>query len=205
MSQSYLKIIAGCNGAGKSTYSEAYVSDLVPFDFDKRYLENYNTLIDTEFRGDMANNMTILQFEDAIELAFERRESFCYETNFSESPIIWAQKAKALGYRVELIFFCLNTIDIAHTRVLYRTQDNGHFVPDEVIRERWKNGYKNLNLFFSFFDYVLLVDNSLEDALPCALFELEKDNENSFILRKFDEEIPDYAKRRFPALFELLQ
>ena len=204
MQKPYLKIIAGCNGAGKSTYSEAYVSDLVPFDFDKRYIENYNKLIDSEFRDVMANNMTNGEFITAIETAFTEKQSFCYETNFSESPLLWAKKAKENGYRLELIFFCLDTIEMAKTRVLYRTQNAGHYVQDQVVAERWKSGYKNMNLYFSFFDYVLIVDNSLENDLPKDLYELEKDNENRFILRKFEKEIPEYAFRRFPDIYKLL-
>lgn len=204
MQKPYLKIIAGCNGAGKSTYSEAYVSDLIPFDFDKKYIENYNSLLDSDFRDVMANNITNNQFINDIELAFSQKSSFCYETNFSESPLFWAQKAKDLGYRLELVFFCLDTIEIAKTRVLYRTQNDGHYVADDVIKERWRNGYKNLNLFFSFFDYVLLVDNSIEDSLPKELFELEKNSDNCFILRKYEGSIPEYAFRRFPEIFKML-
>ena len=38
-----LIIIAGCNGAGKSTFAASFLPDgLISFDYDKLYLEYYN-------------------------------------------------------------------------------------------------------------------------------------------------------------------
>lgn len=204
MQRPNLIIIAGCNGAGKSTYSESFTDNIIPFDFDKKYLENYSSLFDSELRDVIANNMTSSQFTDQINYAFENNLSFCYETNFNQSPLAWAQKAKDLGYKLELIFFCLDSLEIAKKRVQYRTENNGHFVPDTVIFDRWKEGYKNLNLHFSFFDYVLLVDNSSENEYISRLFELEKVDSDSFTLRLFRDKLPEYAKRRFPEIFNLI-
>lgn len=204
MQRPNLIIIAGCNGAGKSTYSESFIENITPFDFDRRFIENYSSLYDSELRDVIANNMTSDQFTDQINHAFKNKMSFCYETNFNQSPLIWAQKAKDLGYKLELIFFCLDNLEIAQKRVQYRTENNGHFVPDNVIFDRWKAGYKNLNLHFSFFDYILLVDNSSENELPTELFELEKVEGDSFALRLFCHELPEYAKRRFPEIFDLI-
>ena len=111
MQQPNLIIIAGCNGAGKSTYSESYVKGLIPFDFDKKFIENYSSLKDSELRDVIANNMTSEQYINSIESAFIAKESFCYETNFNNQPLIWATKAKKLGYRIELLFFCLDNIE----------------------------------------------------------------------------------------------
>lgn len=205
MQQPNLIIIAGCNGAGKSTYSESYVNNIIPFDFDKKFMENYSSLIDSELREVIANNITSDQYINSIETAFNQSESFCYETNFNNQPLVWAKKAKDLGYRLELLFFCLDSIESAKKRVKYRTENKGHFVPDDVIFDRWKEGYKNLNLHFSFFDYILIIDNSKEDTVPTELFELEKDELGKFSFRLFCDEIPEYSKRRFPEIFNLLK
>ena len=205
MQQPNLIIIAGCNGAGKSTYSESYVKGLIPFDFDKKFIENYSSLKDSELRDVIANNMTSEQYINSIESAFIAKESFCYETNFNNQPLIWATKAKKLGYRIELLFFCLDNIESAKKRVQYRTENKGHFVPEHIILERWKEGYKNLNRHFSFFDYILLIDNSSEESTPIALFELEKNESKKFIFRLFSDKIPEYSKRRFPKIFNLLK
>ena len=46
-----LIIIAGCNGAGKSTFAPSLLPDgLTSFDYDKRFIENYQSLPDSELR-----------------------------------------------------------------------------------------------------------------------------------------------------------
>lgn len=204
MQEPHLVIIAGCNGAGKSTYSKSFTDINIPFDYDKQFLKNYESLLDSDIRDVMASNLTINQFTDQIEHAFETKTSFCYETNFHENPLVWAIKAKELGYHVDLIFFCLSSLEIAERRVAYRTKNNGHFVSNQTIKQRWKLGYKNANLYYSFFDYVLFLDNSMDYEKPNYLFEITKINEDSIELRKFVSELPEYAKIRFPAIFELI-
>ena len=58
MQQPHLIIIAGCNGAGKSTYSQSLVETVIPFDYDKRFLEIYNHLPDSELREEFAINLS---------------------------------------------------------------------------------------------------------------------------------------------------
>lgn len=204
MQKPHLIIIAGCNGAGKSTYSKALVNSIVPFDYDKQFLNNYISLLDSDIRDVMASNLTINQFTDQINTAFETKKSFCYETNFHENPLLWATKAKELGYQVDLIFFCLASLEIAETRVNYRTKNKGHFVSNQIIKERWKLGYKNVNLYYSFFDYVLFLDNSIDYSFPSELFEIIKKEENELEYRKFIGDLPKYVKTRFPVIFDLI-
>jgi len=130
----HLTIIAGCNGAGKSTYSQSFTDGTIPFDYDKQFLKNYESLFDSDIRDVMASNLTINQFTEQIEHAFQTNQSFCYETNFHENPLFWANKAKELGYQVDLIFFCLDSIEIAEKRVYYRTKNLGHFVSVQTIK-----------------------------------------------------------------------
>lgn len=204
MQKPHLIIIAGCNGAGKSTYSKALVNSIIPFDYDKQFLKNYESLFDSDIRDVMASNLTINEFTEQIEYAFKTNQSFCYETNFHENPLFWAKKAKELGYQVDLIFFCLESIEIAEKRVLYRTNKKGHFVSNQTIKNRWKLGYKNVNLNYSFFDYVLFLDNSIDYSFPTELFEINKKDENEIELRKFVTDLPAYSKTRFPAIFDLI-
>ena len=66
MQQPCLKIIAGCNGAGKSTYSKLFSEDTVPFDYDKRFLERYRSMPDSELREQIAINKTSISSNIAI-------------------------------------------------------------------------------------------------------------------------------------------
>ncbi len=47
-----LIIIAGCNGAGKSTFALSFLPEgMTSFDYDRLFLENYNSLPDSELRN----------------------------------------------------------------------------------------------------------------------------------------------------------
>jgi adenylate kinase family enzyme len=56
MQQPYLRIFAGCNGSGKSTYSYILSPNVIPFDYDKRFLAHYNSMRDSELREEIAKN-----------------------------------------------------------------------------------------------------------------------------------------------------
>ncbi|MEA3443121.1 MAG: hypothetical protein U9R19_00185, partial [Bacteroidota bacterium] len=88
-----LIIIAGCNGAGKSTFANSFLPpDISSFDYDKLFLENYNSLPDSEFREKFAKDKTTNEFEKAVLSSLNQNKDFCYETNFDIHPIYWAEK-----------------------------------------------------------------------------------------------------------------
>jgi len=50
-----LTIIAGCNGAGKSAFATSFLPEgLTSFDYDRVFLEIYNSLPDSELREQFA-------------------------------------------------------------------------------------------------------------------------------------------------------
>lgn len=206
MPKPYLIIVAGCNGAGKSTFSKTYVEDgFIPFDTDKRFLENYRSLQNIDIGDTMAHNMTTKEFESSIEGAFSNGENFCYETNFNIHPVYWAEKAKSHGYHLELHFFCLNSRVLAQSRVALRAKNNGHFVDRDTVIDRWKEGYKNLNLHFGLFDRVLLIDNSSAKKQPKNLFSLIKKENGKYDVEIYTWYIPKYARRRYPEIYKIIR
>ena len=205
MQQPSLRIIAGCNGAGKSTYSKLFSEDVLPFDYDKRYLERYRSLPDSELREEIAKNLTSDEFTTELENALRSEKSFSFETNLMLPYPEWIiSKAKQLGYSLEMYFFCLSSEKLARERVDIRVKNNGHYVDDLTIKVKWKEGYKNINSHYTDFDYLLFVDNSQEKS-PTLLFEMERLKENLYILRKYCDELPEYTERRLPAIFDLLK
>jgi len=200
-----LVIVAGCNGSGKSTYSKFLVEDgIIPFDYDLRFKFHYESLPDSEFREQFAKNKTTIELESSIEFSFKNQKTFCFETNLLDFPINWVDRAKNLGFRIVIFFFCLESIALAKRRVLIRTKNNGHFVENDVIESKWKAGYKNINLYYQLADLVVFIDNTKEDS-PTVLFELVKESDFRFVIEKHVEEIPDYTERRLPSIFRLLQ
>lgn len=196
-----LIIIAGCNGAGKSTFASSFLPEgLTSFDYDRLFLENYNSLPDSELREKFARDKTTKDFENAVEKSLSNNTDFCYETNFDSIPLFWPKKFKENKYTVNLIFFCLENQDIAKHRIQVRTEFKGHFVDDDTINFKWKAGYKNVNLHFRFFDNILIVDNSKQNDVYENILQIEKDE-----LVLMTENIPNYFKYRFPEIYKLIK
>lgn len=204
MQQPHLIIIAGCNGAGKSTYSQTIVDPILPFDYDKRFLEIESSLPDSELKEEFAKNQTTNELTSLIEKAFENKKSFCFETNLHIFPSNWILKAKESGFIIDMHFFCLENIELAKKRVEIRSKNNGHYVSDEIIDYKWREGYKNLNNHFAEFDYISFIDNSNE-KIPQFMFELEKITNEEFNLTKLIKVLPNYIERRLPAIFQYLK
>jgi len=191
-----LVIIAGCNGAGKSTFSTSFLPEgQISFDYDKLFIENYNKLPDSELRQKFARDQTTAEFEKSVEEALKNKSDFCYETNFDAYPVYWAEKFRNEGFSTNLIFFCLENQGIARHRVQVRTEFKGHFVDDTTIDLKWKAGYKNLNLHFAFFDNILIVDNSTNNQVYSNILQIE--NGHPVLMT---DSLPDYFPRRLPEI-----
>lgn len=196
-----LIVIAGCNGAGKSTFASSFLPDgLTSFDFDKLYLEHYNILPDSELRDKFARDKTRNDFKETINRAITNKTDFCYETNFDSYPLYWPEKFKKQGYVLNLIFFCLDNQEIARHRVEERTEFKGHYVDSQTIDIKWKEGYKNLNEHYSYFDNILLVDNSESKNVYSNLLQIEQ---GEFVL--MTEKLPYYFKRRLPNIYKSIE
>ncbi len=194
-----LIIIAGCNGAGKSTFSPSFLPEnLTSFDYDKTYIENYDSLPDSELRDTFARDQTTKDFEIAIKNAIESNSNFCYETNFDTHPIYWAEKFKEKGYRLNLIFFCLENREIAEHRIQVRTEFKGHFVDNKTIDTKWKAGYKNVNLHYKIFDNILFVDNSKQNEIYINILQIEEGQ-----IELMTETLPAYFETRLPEIYRL--
>lgn len=204
MQQPYLRIFAGCNGSGKSTYSPVLSPEAIPFDYDKRFLAHYNSMRDSELREEIAKNITSEEFLSEFNKSLAGKKSFSFETNLYPFPVELISKAKKQGFRLEMYFFCLESLELAKARVEIRAQNNGHDVDEQTILVKWKEGYKNINLYYNNFDYLVFIDNSLHQN-PTLMFEMEKTSEDTFILSIVQKKLPEYTKRRLPAIFDLLK
>ena len=93
-----LIIIAGCNGAGKSTFASSFLPEgLTSFDYDRLFSENYNSFPDSELREQFARNQTTQDFESSIKKAISKKADYCYETNFDSHPL-----NSTLDFRLEI-------------------------------------------------------------------------------------------------------
>ena len=155
-----LYIIAGCNGAGKTTASYAVLpemlecTDFVNADEIARGLSPFNPQsVSIEAGRLMRKRMEMLMSSNA-DFAFETTLA----TRYYARLIRQAQEA---GYFVSLLFFWLPTPDQAVERVAHRVAEGGHNVPPEVVRRRYYRGLRYLtSLYTPICDYWVIYDNS---------------------------------------------
>ena len=195
-----LYVIAGCNGSGKSSFSNALTpKNTLPYDYDLVFLSKFKSLIDTELRDRMAHNLSMEDLKLNIETAINGRLNFCYETNFNSTPLYWPKIFKQADYRIELAFFCLDSIEKAKERVRIRVENGGHFVPDAEIEDRYKLGFQNLNEHWVFFDSIHLFETSKYNSPPKHLLTIEQ---NKVIVL---DDFPDYLDVLTPSIANRLK
>ena len=93
---------------------------------------------------------------------FERNEDFGIETTLSTRSLRKTIRlAQARGYFVTVLYFWLNSPELAIERVRARVSTGGHGIPEDVIRRRY---YMGLRYFFEDYrdlaDRWILADNS---------------------------------------------
>jgi predicted ABC-type ATPase len=154
-----LYIIAGCNGAGKTTASFTILPEILnckefvnadeiakglsPFQPEKVSFE--------------AGRIMLTRIRELINL----KQDFAFETTLStKSYLPLIDEAKAKGFEVVLFFLYLESIALAKQRVAFRVTKGGHFIPDDVIERRYERGLANLKLFLRKVDSWTVANNS---------------------------------------------
>ncbi len=155
-----LYIISGCNGSGKTTASYTILPEIldctefVNADEIAKGLSPFNP----ESTAIQAGRLMLSRINELLNSG----KNFAFETTLStKSYVKFIEKAQENGYSVSLLFFWLNSHELAIKRVKTRVQEGGHDIPIDVIRRRYDNGLKNFfNLYQSILDDWMLFDNS---------------------------------------------
>ncbi|MFZ4544779.1 MAG: zeta toxin family protein [Saprospiraceae bacterium] len=193
MTKRNLYIIAGCNGAGKTTASFTILPDLL----DCKEFVNADEIARglSPFQPEKVSIEAGRIMLNRIRELLAAKENFAIETTLAtkiyKSKIIDAQRR---GYIVNLLFFWLESIDLAKERVKTRVRDGGHHIPDDIIERRYVNGIANLfKIYLPIADNVMIFNNSETDIELLAVKLLQKDlsifNESKFFeLQKLKDE-----------------
>ena len=72
------------------------------------------------------------------------------------------QKAKKLGYIVELHYVGVDSVDIAKSRVLDRVSKGGHGIPEKDIEKRYYESLRKLPCILKDCDLAVFYDNTEE-------------------------------------------
>lgn len=147
-------IIAGPNGAGKTTFALKYLPDIGGC----RNFVNADLIaagmspLAPETERVAAGRAFLSEIERYIKL----RQDFGFETTLAGLTYRrLIRRLKADGWRVELIYLALPSIEMAKLRVAERVAHGGHDIPVPDIERRFVRSLNNL-----FDEYVSLVDRT---------------------------------------------
>ncbi len=181
-----LWLLAGGNGAGKSTFYQQFLksrglafvnADLLAQQLDPQQPEK-------------------VSYEAAIlvgklrQQLLENGENFCFETVFSHpSKIDFMAQAKALGYEVTLIYIHLVNTELNQARVSQRVASGGHDVPADKIISRIPRTMKNIRDALPLSDIARFYDNSSLHRPFQSIAEIRRGN-----LQTFCDPLPQWAR-----------
>jgi predicted ABC-type ATPase len=158
-----LVVIAGSNGAGKTTFYETYLERLpLPFVNADRIAKS----IAPDDPAPVAYEAAQIADQARRSLLAERR-SFIMETVFSDpegDKIAFLREAADAGYAVILLFIGIDGPDLSVLRVQQRAAEGGHDVPVDKLVSRFPRTLENLTRALTFAQLVLILDNSTTDT-----------------------------------------
>ena len=168
MSDPRLYILAGSNGAGKTTFATQFLPryagtvEFINADLIARGISPF----DPDPAAMTAGRIALARFD---ELA-RNKQSFAIETTLSGR--VYAQRIALLqqaGYQIHLFFLWIPNTSLALRRIRQRVRQGGHNVPAGVVRRRYGRTLQNLvHVYWPMADFVQLVDNSGEKPRPIA-------------------------------------
>jgi predicted ABC-type ATPase len=136
-------LIAGCNGAGKTTFAKEFLPTEVKC---LRFL-NADELargispLKPSAGAVRAARLLLAQVDECL----RHRETFALESTLSGKTYIRLfQRARRLGYEIELHYLWLASPAQAVARVRQRVRMGGHHVPAADIRRRFKRSLEHL-------------------------------------------------------------
>ena len=159
MEKPNLYIISGCNGAGKTTASltilpeilncsefvnaDAIAAGLSPFHPENVAIEAGKLML------------------KRIDFLIKSKKDFALETTLSSKNHFQTIKnAQEQGFEITLLFFWLNSVELAKERVKIRVSKGGHDIPPEVIARRYERGLGNLDKYCALCNDWFVYDNS---------------------------------------------
>jgi predicted ABC-type ATPase len=170
-----LYIIAGCNGAGKTTASFNILPEIL---LCKEYV-NANEIargispFQPEKVAIEAGRIMLKRIDELL----GNKESFAFETTLATKSFeILIYKAQEKGYFVNLIYYWLESVELAEMRVKTRVAEGGHNIPKDVIHRRYFRGIDNLfKIYHDICDVLVIYDNSRD--FPELIYQRKEVNE----------------------------
>lgn len=153
-------IISGCNGSGKTTASYTLLPQMLDCNQFVNSDEFAKSLspFDPSAASVSASRYMLMKYH----FLMNRSMDFGIETTLATRALLnMVKDAQAGGYEVTILYFWLNSPELAIARVRNRVSAGGHNIPDDVIRRRYTVGLQYLfKYYIPACDRWIIADNS---------------------------------------------
>lgn len=169
MSRPVLYVLAGVNGAGKSSVGGYLLehAGLTWFNPDTFARE---LMAGTGCDQDEANAAAWAEGVRRLDEAVTQGRNHAFETTLGGNTIPARIKAATKSHDVMVWFCCLSSPDLHIARVKARVAVGGHDIPEAKIRERYPAALENLIALMPYLTHLQVFDNSVEavrgEAVP---------------------------------------
>jgi len=158
-----LYVLAGVNGAGKSSIGESEFRSQGSPVFNPDTVAQQIRMLHPDIPLAMANAHAWQIGKSLLEQAVREKRDYRFETTLGGNTIArLLEHATRSGHRLHVWFCGLASADLHLTRVRSRVAHGGHDIPEEKIRERWKGSRENLIRLLPLIDHLRVYDNSAE-------------------------------------------
>ena len=164
-------IVAGPDGAGKTTFALQYLPKIVSCKNFINADEIAKGVSPLNFEAGLLQASKI--FLQSLDQKLESKETFAFETTLSGRSYLtqipqWQQD----GWKVVLIYLYIPSAEFSAFRVQQRFEQGGHNVPAETIVRRYPRSIKTLFLYSEVCDQTFCFNN--EQGMVASVFERTK-------------------------------
>jgi len=208
-----LTLLAGPNGAGKSYFSNFFVEagfiSTLPINIDA--LEervDKSRLPDDALRFERKLKEEIDKvFNELCHEAIDNQRDFAFECNLRLGQLKCVSSFEKAGYRINIIYIWLDSIEISEQRVRVRVSEGGHLVGLESIKINFYEGVNNFDLSVTEgnWDHVYLIDNSKDVKSKGDPLSLLLEMNDHQIVHCSDNFFTSQRKKLLPSICNLLE
>jgi predicted ABC-type ATPase len=171
MSKPVLWFVAGANGVGKTSFAFKHISAIsgstsfVNLDEIARGLSP----LDPEVEKLRAGRVALQILRDVLRSGDTASRSITVETTLSgRTHLRTIEQARAAGWPVNILYFAVQTPEIALARIARRVSEGGHNVPEADARRRFSRSIANLPDYLGACDFWRVYDNNASSPKTVA-------------------------------------
>lgn len=205
----FIFVLAGVNGAGKSSVGGALLAEHGLSWFNP---DSYARALVAQLGLDAeeANGRAWQYGREQLEQAIAQHTSFAFETTLGARTIPGLLAQAAATHDVVMIFCGLASPELHLARVRFRVAHGGHDIPEAKIRERWTASRANLIRLLPVLARLQVFDNSApadaDGQIPDPLLVLEMQAGRTLYPRPDDARVlaatPEWARAVVQAALE---